>query len=93
MKKSQKERVLEWLQERGEEGIKSFEGYANYIPRLATRIWELKNDGHNIITKRVPNSQEVRYILVPKLEAPRLEAPKLQEKATQESMNLDIPFG
>lgn len=51
MKKSQKEIVLELLQQRGDKGVHSYEGYQMYIPRIAAVILILKKEGYNIFTK------------------------------------------
>lgn len=51
MKKSQKEIVLELLQQRGEKGVHSYEGYKMYIPRIAAIINTLKKEGYNIFTR------------------------------------------
>lgn len=45
---TQKETVLRKLREVGINGLPSFWGYRNYIPRLSAVILLLKKDGHDI---------------------------------------------
>ena len=64
-RKSQKTRILEYLEEHGSitqaEAVERFRCY-----RLSARISELKDDGHNIITESEPNNgygRHARYFL------------------------------
>jgi hypothetical protein len=45
---TQRERVLEALRQAGENGLHSFWGYQNYIPRLGAIIFDLKKMGYEI---------------------------------------------
>ena len=45
---SQREKILKLLKERGHYGVHSYEGYRNYMPRIAAVINTLKKEGYNI---------------------------------------------
>jgi len=63
-KKSQKERIMELLEERGYQGIGSFEGYLHlYIPRISAIIYNIRKDGISIFTKKGIKRGEVIYYL------------------------------
>jgi DNA-binding Lrp family transcriptional regulator len=65
MKQSQKERILEYLQE-NPEGLHSFRAIRDmWILRVSERIRELKADGYNILSKpeKMGKARGVRYIL------------------------------
>lgn len=59
---TQKHRVLTALEAAGPEGVLSVTFIEQFMPRVASRIWELKQDGWNIISK--PEGEFARYFLV-----------------------------
>ena len=66
---TQKERVLEALIKSGESGVTTIEmmtgGLGEPILRGASRIDELRQQGHNIETIKLKN-RTARYVLIPK---------------------------
>ena len=52
-KVNQQTRVLKALKERGTLTNQDF--YKMYIPRFGARIYELRKDGHHIVTNKVRN--------------------------------------
>lgn len=65
MKDTQKIRILRHLKRYGQiTAVVAFNHY--HVMRLASRIWELKKDGHNIESVRVITcrGQYVRYVLI-----------------------------
>ena len=70
--KSQNQRILEWLEDRGDDGVCASEMRRVYIGRPGARIHDLRAEGHNIDTVRwceghshhhPPRSHQVRYVL------------------------------
>lgn len=59
---SQKATVLRMLRDAGPEGVSSKTFIAQYMPRAAARIQELKDSGENIVTER--DGKYVIYKLV-----------------------------
>lgn len=49
---TQRERVLKMLTEAGPRGVRSDTFIANFMPRAAARVQELKEDGHEISSER-----------------------------------------
>jgi hypothetical protein len=65
---SQHDRILQWLEERGQQGVHSFEFYEARMPRGAAVIDVLKKEGHAITAERERFRGEangVRYVLHP----------------------------
>lgn len=63
--KTQKERVMELLENRGQEGIHSFEIIRQISHKAPARICELRKEGYNITSKteKLGDSYGVRYTL------------------------------
>ena len=62
----QKELVLNHLQLHGK--ITDLEAYKLYaIRRLGARIWDLRADGYNIVTKNTKEKNALLFILMKKL--------------------------
>lgn len=59
---TQKERVLSMLRAAGSFGVRSDTYLAEYIPRAAARIKELREEGYEITSER--EKQFTRYVLV-----------------------------
>lgn len=65
---SQREKILGWLERRGEEGVHSFELYEARMPRAAAVICQLRKDGYAIESEAEPfrgEAKGVRYYLRP----------------------------
>ena len=66
---SQRDRILDFLEYRGERGITALDAQAQEgCFRLAARIKELRDEGHTIVsrTETTPNGARIaRYVLVP----------------------------
>lgn len=63
---SQRDRILEMLEDAGERGVHSFEFYEQRMPRGAAVIHELKKEGHLIEARPERyqgDAQGVRYFL------------------------------
>jgi len=60
---TQKEKILKLLEERKYKGLSSFEGYRMFVPRIAARIVDLKEDGAEIRTRPDANNRGVIYYL------------------------------
>lgn len=63
---TQHARILQWLEERGPQGVHSFEFYEAHMPRGAAVIDVLRKEGHSIESKRERFHGEangVRYVL------------------------------
>lgn len=59
---SQEDLILRWLRQRG--SITPVQAMDHlYCMRLAARIHDLKNKGHNIQTEEIPGKPYVRYRL------------------------------
>ena len=58
-KESQKKRVLRVLQDG--KTLTSMDGFMMGIVRLTARVFELKNDGHNIKDKWMTNRNGIKY--------------------------------
>lgn len=58
---TQKERVYSMLKNAGPEGVRSDEFYKAFLPRAVARVYELREEGHNITS--TPEKQFVRYRL------------------------------
>ena len=56
---SQKTQILNMLQRAGDRGVTGNEFYANYLPRFAARIKELRDQGYEISTERVDGNHFV----------------------------------
>jgi len=50
---SQKQRILQMLEEAGERGVEGNEFYRACLPRFAARIKELRDQGYDISTRRI----------------------------------------
>lgn len=61
---TQKEIVLQELKKAGEQGVHSFWGYKNYIPRLGSIICKLKHEGYFIVSLRDKHGRGTTYTLV-----------------------------
>lgn len=64
---SQRARILKWLEERGSDGVHSFELIEAHMPRGAAVICALKKEGYAIESERQPFHGEangVRYFLL-----------------------------
>lgn len=59
---SQKQIVLSMLERAGERGVTSNEFFAEHLPRFSARLYELRNEGHNITTS--PSDNGFVYTLV-----------------------------
>jgi len=65
---SQRAKILDWLQQRGDEGVHSFELYEARMPRAAAVICQLRKDGYAIESEPCPfrgEARGVRYFLRP----------------------------
>jgi hypothetical protein len=65
---SQRDRILQWLEERGPRGVHSFEFYEARMPRGAAAIDVLRKEGHVIesLNERYQGEAKgVRYVLHP----------------------------
>lgn len=73
---SQREKILRWLEQRGFEGVHSFELYEAHFPRGAAVICQLRKEGYAIESERQPfhgESNGVRYFLRPSELLPGVE--------------------
>lgn len=59
---TQKERILKWLRDAGDEGVTGSELYGAFMPRFSARILELRDAGHEIDSVPIGDSQ-FRYVL------------------------------
>ena len=71
---TQQNLILQLLQEKGSQGLNSYDAdYLYHVKQAPTRIWEIKKSGHTIITKTNPN-KSVNWILT---HSPRVKPPKV----------------
>lgn len=75
---SQRDRLLDYLRERGDEGVTPMLALWHFSCfRLAARIWELRQLGHNIVDVGFVDgsgTRVARYVLLP----PRPVAPSIE---------------
>lgn len=67
MKKlSQKEKLLRVLIRASKKGkgVHSYWGYRHFMPRMGSRVWELKKDGYNIVSLRNKKDYGCTYYLI-----------------------------
>jgi hypothetical protein len=57
---SQREKILRWLEQRGDEGVHSFELYEARFPRAAAVICQLRKDGYAIESEPCPFRGEAK---------------------------------
>lgn len=84
---TQKQTVLALLQHAGEAGINSYElTYKYSIKQAPTRIKELRDEGHSILSQTLPN-RSVQYILSNNL--PPLQA-RTRSKMKKQYFDFDV---
>lgn len=80
---SQKQRILQMLEEAGSTGVTGNQFYAACLPRFAARIKELRDQGHDISTRRIDGNHFVYTLRVGRHEGRSAESggPRKTEKA------------
>jgi hypothetical protein len=92
---SQRAKILQLLERRGEQGVHSFEFYEMHMPRAAAVICQLRKEGYAIESERETfhgESQGVRYFLRATELVPGAAEPELVAAGGSESSNAYDPY-
>jgi len=77
---TQREKVIAELRRKRRSGVHSFWGYANYIPRIGARIYDLKREGFEIISLHNKKDSGCTYFLKTVPESMKTVKDRIAEK-------------